>query len=108
MNRSHIISNKSTPGCLPHCDINQGFKLNVESPSIPEKSIELFYCLIARPLFISKITRLDIQVGITYILTKMKLLTNYHKDRHLESRYIFCEEDRIIFTVTYKILMYVF
>ena len=48
-----------------------------------EKDIGLLYRLIERILFTSKITRPDILTCISYIVTRMELPTNYHKDRHL-------------------------
>ena len=71
-NRSHIISNISIPSCSLHSGNNQRFKLNIESPSIPEEDIELFYCLISRLLFTSKVTRPDVQTYVTDIFTRMK------------------------------------
>ena len=106
-NCSQIINDKSIPGCSPNSGNNQRFKLVIDLPSIPEKDIELFYYLIGRLLFTSKITRLDVQVCVTYILTRMKLQTNYHKDRHLNID-IFCEEDKNVFIVTNRRLIYVF
>ena len=91
-NRSHIISSTSIPDCSPHFGNNQRFKLDVESPSIPEKDIELFYHLIARLLFTSKITRLDVQACDTYIFTRIKLPTHYHKDRHLNIDILFVKK----------------
>ena len=45
-NRSHIISDISTPGRLPHSGFSQRFILNADSPSISEKDIGLLYRLI--------------------------------------------------------------
>ena len=64
-NCSHIISNTSIPGRSLHSGNDQMFKLDVEPPSIPEKDIELFYRLIARLLFTSKITRPEVQACVT-------------------------------------------
>ena len=46
--RSHIISDISIPGHLPHSGFSQRFKLNAESLSMSEKDIGLLYCLIKR------------------------------------------------------------
>ena len=62
-NRSHIISSTFTFGRSPYSGNNQRFKLNVESPSIPEKDIELFYRLIARLLFTRNIARPVLHIG---------------------------------------------
>ena len=84
-NRSNILNNKPLSCCSSYSRNNQRFKLDVKSSSIPVKDIELFYCLIRRLLFKSKITRPDIQACVTYVLTMMKLRTNYHKDRTLNT-----------------------
>ena len=42
-NRLHIINNAPIPGCSQHSGVYQRFKLDIESPSIPEKDMELFY-----------------------------------------------------------------
>ena len=91
-NHSHIVSNTCIPGHSPHSGNNQRFKIDVESPSIPEKNIELFYCLIARLLFTCKISRTDIQACVAYIFTRMILPTNYHKDRHLNIDILFVKK----------------
>ena len=91
-NCSHIISNKSLPGCSLYSGNNQRLKLNVESSSIPEKDIDVFYYLIGRLLFTRKITRLDVQACVTYILTMMKLPINYHKDRNLNTDILFIKK----------------
>ena len=59
-NRSHIISDISISGCLPHSGFSQGFKLNADSPSKSEKDICLFYSLIERLSFTNKVTRPDL------------------------------------------------
>ena len=51
--------------------------------------IELLYCLIGRLLFTNKITVSDVQACVTYILTRMKLSTNYHNGRHLNINILF-------------------
>ena len=38
-----INSSTSIPGCSQHSGVYQRFKLDIESPSIPEKDMELFY-----------------------------------------------------------------
>ena len=40
-NRSHIISDISIPGCLPHSGSIQRFVLNADSPNMSEKDIDL-------------------------------------------------------------------
>ena len=91
-NCSHIISGISIPGRSTYSENKQRFKLNVESPSIPEKDIELFYRFIAILLFTSKITRPDVQACVAYIFTRMELPTNCHKDRHLNIDILFLKK----------------
>ena len=47
-NRSHIISDISIPGRLPHYGFSQRFKLNANTPNMSGKDIGLVYCLIKR------------------------------------------------------------
>ena len=47
-NQSHIISDISVPGRLPHSRFSQNFKLNADSPSMSKKDIGLLYSLIKR------------------------------------------------------------
>ena len=79
-NRSHIVSDISTPGRLPHSGFSQRFILNADSPSMSENDIGLLYRLIERLLLSSKITRPDVLACVSYIITKMESPTNYHKD----------------------------
>ena len=74
---------------------NQRFKLDVESSSTPVKDIELFYRLIGRLLFTSEITRPDVQACVTYVLTMMKLPTNYCKNRNLNTDIMFMKKIQI-------------
>ena len=53
--RSHIISDISIPGRVPHSRFSQRFKLNAESPSMLEKDLGLLYRLIERLLLRSKL-----------------------------------------------------
>ena len=82
-NRSHIISDISIPGCLPHSGFSQRFKLNANSPRMSGKDIGLLYCLIKRLVLTSKITRPDVLVCVLYIITRVESPTDYHKDSHL-------------------------
>ena len=91
-NRSHIISDISTPGRLPHSGFSQRFVLNANSPSMSVKDIGLLYCLIERLLFSSEITRPDILACVSYIITRMELPTNYHKDGHLNVDILFVKK----------------
>ena len=81
--QSHIINDIVISSRLPYSEFSQRFKLNPESPSMLEKDIEILYCLIARLLLASKITRPDVYACASYIITRMDLPTNYHKDTHL-------------------------
>ena len=64
-NFSHIISDISIPGFLPHFGNSQRFKLNAESPSMSEKDTELLYCLIRRLLFTSEVTISNVKACVT-------------------------------------------
>ena len=101
-NRSHIVSGTFIPSCSPYSENNQRFKLDIESPSISEKDIELFYCLITRQLFTSKITRPDIQACVAYIFIRMQLPTNYHKDRHLNINILFVKKIQMFLMLPLK------
>ena len=92
---SHIISDISIPSCSPHSGNNQRFKLDAESPNMSEKDIELLYCLIWRLLFTGKITVLDVQACVIYILTRVELSTNYHNGRHLNIDILFVKKIQI-------------
>ena len=94
-NYSHIISNKPLSDRSSYSGNNQRFKLDVESSSVPVKNIELFYRLIRKLLFTSKITRLDVQACVTSIITMMKLPTNYCKDRNLNIDILFVKQIHI-------------
>ena len=94
-NCSHSISDILISGCSPHSGNSQRFKLNAESPSMPEKDIELLYCLIGRLLLTIKVTISDVQACVTYILTRTELSTNYHNDRHLNIDILFVKKIQI-------------
>ena len=91
-NQSHIISDISTPGCLPHSGFSQRFVLNANSPSMSDKDIGLLHRLIERLLFSSKITRPDVLACVSYIITRMELPTNYHKVGHLNVDVLFMKK----------------
>ena len=78
--RSHIISDISIPGQLPHFGFSHRFELNTDSPSMSDKDIRLLYSLIERLLCISEITRPDVHACVSYIITRMELPTIYHKN----------------------------
>ena len=82
-NQSHIISDVSIPGRLPHSGFSQRFKLNTNSPNMSGKDIGLLYPLIERLILTSKITRPDVLTCVSYIITRMKLPTDYHENSHL-------------------------
>ena len=60
---------------------DQLFKVNNNSPSLPLKDIELFHHHVARLLFTSKRARLDIQVCVAFLCTRVKspIEQNYKK-----------------------------
>ena len=89
---SNIISNKLLSGCSSNFGNNQRFKLNVEPSSTPVKDIELLCCLIGRLLFTGEITRPDVQACVIYVLTMIKLPTNYYKDRNLNTDILFVKK----------------
>ena len=60
-----------------------------------EKDIGLLYRLIERLLFSSKITRPDVLACVSYIITRMELATNYHKDGHLNVDVLFVKKIRL-------------
>ena len=82
-NQSHIISDVSIPGRLPHSGFSQRFKLNTNSPNMSGKDIGLLYCLIERLVLTRKITRPDVLTCVLYIITRMESPTDYHEDSHL-------------------------
>ena len=71
-NRSHIISDISIPGRLPHSGFSQRFKLNTNSPSMSGKDIGLLYRLIKRLVLTSKITSRDVLACVLYIVIRME------------------------------------
>ena len=71
-NLSHIVSGTFILSCSSYSRNDKQFKLDVESPSLPDKNTELFYCLVTHLLFTSKVARPDIQACVTYIFTRMK------------------------------------
>ena len=108
-NHLHIISGTSNPSCSPYSGNNQWLKFDVESLSLPEKDTELFYCLVARLLFRSKIARPVIQACVAYIFTRMELPTNNHKDRHLNIDILFVNKTQMFWCYPWKIdVVYVF
>ena len=60
-----------------------------------EKDIGLLYCLIERLLFASKITILDVHAYVSYIIKRMEVPTNNHKDRHLDVDVLFMEKIKL-------------
>ena len=91
-NRSLIISDISIPGHLSHSGFSQKFKLNANSLNMSEKDTGLLYRLIERLLFTRKITRPDVLACVSYIITRMKSPTNYHKDTHLNVEVLFMKK----------------
>ena len=77
--QSHIISDISIPNRLPHFGFSHRFKLNIDSPSMSDKDIRLLYSLIEIYLFTREITRPDVHVCVSYIITRMELPTIYHE-----------------------------
>ena len=60
-----------------------------------EKDIGILYRLIERLLFSSKITRPDVLACVSYIITRIELPTNYHKDGHLNVDVLFVKKIRL-------------
>ena len=94
-NCSHIISDRLLSSYSLYSGNSQRFKLDVESSSILVKHIKLFYYLIRRLLFTSKITRLNVLDYVTYVLTMMELPTNYHKNRNLNMDLLFMKKTQM-------------
>ena len=90
--QSHIISDISIPGRLPHFGFSHRFELNTDSPSMLDKDIRLLYSLFERLLFISEITRPDVHTCVLYIITRIKLPTIYHKDGDLNVDVLFMKK----------------
>ena len=90
--QSYIINDISIPGCLPYSGFSQRFKLNAHSPSLSEMDIGVLYRLIKRLLVTSKITRPDVYACVSYIITRMELPINYHKDGHLNIDVLFVKK----------------
>ena len=82
--QSHIISDISIPGRLPHCGFSHRFELNTDLPSMSDKDKRLLYSLIERLLFIREITVPDVHACVSYIITRMELITFCHKNGHLQ------------------------
>ena len=57
-----------------------------------EKDIGLLYCLTKRLLLASKINRPDVHACTLYIITRMELPTNCHKDAHLDLDALFVKK----------------
>ena len=93
--QSHIINDISIHGLLLHSGFSQRFKLNVDLPSMSEKDVGLLYHLIKRLLLKRKITRPDIHVYVSYIITRIELPTSYHKDGHLNVDVLFVKKIRL-------------
>ena len=76
--------------CSHYSGNGQRFKVDVESPTLPEKDVELLYHLIERLLYTSKITRPDIQACVIYIFKTIELLPmNCYKNRDLDIDILF-------------------
>ena len=100
-NCSYIVSGTSIPNstsipiCSQYSENNHRFKVDVESPNLPEKDVELLYCLVSRLLYTSKITRPDIYACVVYIFVRMELPTEYHKDKHLDIDTLFVNKTQM-------------
>ena len=57
-----------------------------------EMDIGLLYRIIERLLFTSKNTIPDIHACISYIIMRIELTTNYHKDGHLNADVLFVKK----------------
>ena len=97
-----IVSGTSNPGRLQHSGKDQRFKLDVESPSIPEKDLELLYRVISRLLFTSGLVRPDVQACVAYVFTRMKLPRNCHNNRHLNIDILFEHKIQIFLMLPLK------
>ena len=91
-NCSHIISDISIPGQIPHSGFDQRFKLDADSPSMSEKDIGLLYRLIERLLLSCKVTRPDISACVSYIIARMESSTKYQEDKQLNVDVLFMKK----------------
>ena len=91
-NCSHIINDRTIFSCSLYYGRHQRFKYNDKSSSIPVKVIELFYHLIRRLLFTSKINRSNVQDCVMSLLTTMELPMNYHKNIILNTDLLFTKK----------------
>ena len=82
--QSHIISDISIPGRLPHFGFSHRFELNNDSPSTSDEDKRLLYSLMEGLLSIHKITALDVHACISSIITRMESSTLCHKKGHLQ------------------------
>ena len=83
-NRSRIISDISIPSSLPHLGIHHRFILNTNLSSMSDKNKRLLYKLIEILLFIGKITVPEVHACISYIITRMILLSLSLEKDHLQ------------------------
>ena len=65
----------SIPDCLPNNGLGHRFELKTYSSSMTGKDKQLLYDLIERLLFTSKITVPDVYACVSYIITRMELLS---------------------------------
>ena len=105
--RSHILSDISIPGQLPHSEFSHRFKLNADSPIMSDKDKWLLYSLIERLLFIREIIAPNVHDCVSYITTKMESPTIYHKNGYLEVDALLVK-NMIVSIVIYKRPMHTF
>ena len=82
--QSHIISDISIPGRLPHFAFSHRFELNTDSPSMSEKDIGLLYSLIEGLFLIHEITAPKVHACVSYIITRIESPTICHEKGHLQ------------------------
>ena len=84
----------------PYSENSQLIKIDVNSPSLPSKDAELFYCHVARLLFVRKRTRPNIPACVISLFTRVKSPMGYCKDLHLNIDLLFLNKIQILLMIS--------
>ena len=84
----------------PYSENSQLIKIDVNSPSLPSKDAELFYCHVARLLFVRKRTRPNIPACVISLFTRVKSPMGYCKDLHLNIDLLFLNKIPILLMIS--------
>ena len=79
---------------------DQMFKIDDDSPRLPPKNAELFYHHIARLLFTTKRARLDMQVCISFLYTRVKSPMDHYKDIYLDIDLLFVNKIQVFLMIS--------